>query len=267
MNPLTILKNLSLTTLTTSLLLVLTINIYRTYSYTNTLTNAVENTNQAQPSNSTSTTCNPSNTNAPVCIALSIKSSSSATGDSSLTMDIPEQGGIVTGSHTIDIDITTNSYSGWNLCMEVKSPSDAGSTNTNKDANLINTTQQSSTTKPYTIASLPETAMPVGNSTTTLSNNTWGIAMPYGSYSDDFSPRGNYTSTDQDILKDTKWASPKYMSDKHAILAARDGGPSTVHPDTRTIYYGVRVDNPSTIPAGDYQAGIVSLPSLPIPTG
>ena len=91
---LTTLKHLSILSITTSLLLVLTINIYRTYSYTNTLTNAVESTNQTQPSNSTSTNCNPSNPNAPVCIALSIKSSSSATGDSSLTMDIPEQGGI-----------------------------------------------------------------------------------------------------------------------------------------------------------------------------
>ena len=180
-------------------------------------------------------------------------------------MAIPEQGGIVTGSHTIDI--TTNSYNGWNLYMEVKSPSDAGNTNTNKDANLINTTQQSSTTNPYTIASLPETAMPYRGDTTTLSNNTWGIAMPYGAYSDDFSPvtadNNPYkadptTSEGQQTLSTTLWASPKYMSNKHVILAARDGySPSTVHPETRTIYYGVRVDNPSTTPAGDYQAGIV----------
>ena len=81
--------------------------------------------------------------------------------------------------------------------------------------------------------------------------------MPYGAYSDDFSPRGNYTSTDQDILKDTKWASPKYMSDEHAILAAKVGKPSITNPNTRTIYYGVRVDNPPTTPAGDYQTGIV----------
>ena len=178
-------------------------------------------------------------------------------------MAMPEQGGIVTGSHTIDI--TTNSYNGWNLYMEVKSPSDAG--DTNPDANLINTTQQSSTTNPYTIASLPEEAMPYRGDTTTLSNNTWGIAMPYGAYSDGFSPvtadnnpykADSTTSEGQQTLSTTLWASPKYMSDKHVILAARDGyNPSTVHPETRTIYYGVRVDNPSTIPAGDYQAGIV----------
>ena len=265
---LTTLKHLSILSITTSLLLVLTINIYRTYSYTNTLTNAVENTNQTQPSNSTSATCNPSNTNAPVCIALSIKSSSSATGDSSLTMAIPEQGGIVTGSHTIDI--TTNSYNGWSLYMEVTDPgnqSSTGDANTNKDANLINTTQQSSTTNPYTIASLPEEAMPYRGDTTTLSNNTWGIAMPYGAYSDGFSPvttdNNPYkadptTSEGQQTLSTTLWASPKYMSDKHVILAARDGySPSTVHPETRTIYYGVRVDNPSATPAGDYQASIV----------
>ena len=180
-------------------------------------------------------------------------------------MAIPEQGGIVTGSHTIDI--TTNSYSGWKLYMEVKSPSGAGGTNTNPDANLINTTQQSSTTNPYTIASLPEEAMPYRGDTTTLSNNTWGIAMPYGAYSDGFSPvttdNNPYkadptTSEGQQTLSTTLWASPKHMSDKHVTLAARDGySPSTVHPETRTIYYGVRVDNPSTTPAGDYQAGIV----------
>ena len=102
---LTTLKHLSILSIITSLLLVLTINIYRTYSYTNTLTKAVESTNQptqsestnqTSSSNNTNTTCNSSNPNAPVCIALSIKSSSSATGDSSLTMAIPEQGGIVT---------------------------------------------------------------------------------------------------------------------------------------------------------------------------
>ena len=164
------------------------------------------------------------------------------------------------------INITTNSLGGWSLYMEVTDPgnqSSTGDTNTNKDANLINTTQQSSTTNPYTIASLPEEAVPSlntsGNTNTLpLEDNTWGIAMPYGAYSDDFSPRDDYTSTDQDILKDTKWASPKYLSNTsnpRQFIAARY--PSTDHPDTRTIYYGVRVDNPSTTPAGDYQAGIV----------
>ena len=157
-------------------------------------------------------------------------------------MAIPEQGGIVTGSHTIDIN--TNSYGGWNLYMEVTDPnnqSSTGSTNTNKDANLINTTQQSSTNNPYTIASLPETATAVpsfnaSGNTLPLEDSTWGIAMPYGGYVDDFSPRDNYASTDQDILKDTKWASPKYMSSGQQWVAARDGKPSAVHPDTRTIY-------------------------------
>ena len=169
-------------------------------------------------------------------------------------MAIPEQGGIVTGSHTIDI--TTNNHSGWwYLYMEVKSPSDAGDTNTNPDANLINTTQQSST-NPYTIASLPEEAVPsptTSGNTLPLEDNTWGIAMPYGGYEDDFSPRDNYTSTDQDILKDTKWASPKHISNERQLIA----GGSSNSSESRTIYYGVRVDNPSTTPAGDYQAGIV----------
>ena len=188
-------------------------------------------------------------------------------------MAIPEQGGIVTGSHTIDI--TTNSYNGWSLYMEVTDPgnqSSTGDANTNKDANLINTTQQSSTTNPYTIASLPEEAVPSlntsGNTNTLpLEDNTWGIAMPYGAYSDDFSPvttdNNPYnadptTSEGQQTLSTTLWASPKYLSNTsnpRQFIAARY--PTTVHPDTRTIYYGVRVDNPSTIPAGDYQAGIV----------
>ena len=169
--------------------------------------------------------------------------------------------------------------------MEVTDPnnqSSTGSTNTNKDANLINTTQQSSTNNPYTIASLPETAIPTQGSTTTLSgnnadgtskDNTWGIAMPYGGYEDDFSPvtetNNPYkadptTSEGQQTLSTTLWASPKYMS-KHVALAARDGKLSITNPDTRTIYYGVRVDNPSTTPAGDYQAGIVytAIASLP----
>ena len=149
--------------------------------------------------------------------------------------------------------------------MEVTDPnnqSSTGSTNTNKDANLINTTQQSSTNQ-YTIASLTEEAKPsltTSGKTLPLEDNTWGIAMPYGGYAGSFSPRDNYASTDQNILKDTKWASPKYLSNTsnpRQIIAARDGKPSAAYPDTRTIYYGVRVDNPSTTPAGDYKAGIV----------
>ena len=47
------------------------------------------------------------------------------------------------------------------------------------------------------------------------------------------------------------------MSNERQLIAARNDKPSTAYPDTRTIYYGVRVDNPSTTPAGDYKAGIV----------
>ena len=117
---LTTLKHLSILSITTSLLLVLTINIYRTYSYTNTLTNAVENTNQTQPSNSTSTTCNPSNHNAPVCIGFGIVSS---TGDdttsqtNNLGFTIPDGGGIAVGYQTINV--ITNTYGGYTVTINI----------------------------------------------------------------------------------------------------------------------------------------------------
>ena len=175
-------------------------------------------------------------------------------------MDIPEQGGIVTGSHTIDI--TTNSYSGWRLYMEVTDPNNQSSTgSTNSDATLTDPTVSN-----YQINSLPETAIPTQGSTTTLEDNTWGIAMHFSPVTETNNPYNAdpTTSEGQQTLSTTLWASPKYMS-KHVALAARDGKLSITNPDTRTIYYGVRVDNPSTTPAGDYKAGIVytAIASLP----
>ena len=120
--PLAILKSLSLVSLTTATLLVLTINMYRTYSYTNTLASAVEDRNLATE---TDAVCDPNNTLAPACIGPSVTSSAQSgggpTATTNLTMEIPRDGGIVTGYQTIEL--VTNSNDDYKVTITTDSSS------------------------------------------------------------------------------------------------------------------------------------------------
>ena len=124
---LTSLKNLSLATLTTSILLALTINIYRTYNYTNTLTKVVENSENNIVKETDVTNANSTNNNAktldPAYIGMDISSSSATDGSANLELTIPQDSnnaGIAIGSHTIHIT-TGSKVLGYELSLSSSS--------------------------------------------------------------------------------------------------------------------------------------------------
>ena len=135
-------------------------------------------------------------------------------------MKIPDEGGIATGGHTIKV--SSNSYAGYNVLL---SASEAN----NDETSLVNTTNGSS--------SIPTT---IGNLTTPskLDNNAWGYALT--------NPAGQETNA--------IWAGLQPSTHKTAIATTNSLSNQT---DNYSVYYGVRVDNPEQLLAGDYQTQVV----------
>ena len=188
-------------------------------------------------------TCDPSNTNAASCISMSITSSSSSSSTDSnnpnLSLQIPREGGIAVGRHTVTV--STNNVTGWEMSL----------TGVDGNSKLVNTSNSN-----YSIDTLPANANT--DNATILSNNTWGVALPYGNwvFIGAYDEEVNYLSKDSAVLATTRWSSLAAFSDSTSI--AYDIVPtSTYNPGSRNICYGVRVDNPSELLAGDYTARVV----------
>ena len=278
---LTTLKHLSILSITTSLLLVLTINIYRTYSYTNTLTNAVESTN---PTNSN---INPTESSYlkldSITNGTNYEDEGTSSSDGNITITPPPFGGVATGKHTINI--TTNNYTGYSLSVFG---------NGGDEVDLV----------PPNYASPPSgndtrikavTGKEEGEGTTSslehptrLANHEWGIAIPttntttttiYTPISQDYSSEDKYrlglpitdsaylnggldNQANQELLKQTKYApiptkgsneaDTSILTTTQASGSNHDGTAS----DSINLYYGIRIDNPATTRADTYQAEV-----------
>ena len=224
---LSILKNLSLTTLTTSLLLVLTINIYRTYNYTNTLTNAVESTNPSIQANID-----------PNIISISISDATGPDPDSgNITITTPTGGGIATGKHTLTIH-TSSIVTGLSVTLQGNGgetalvPEDYA-TNPTSNNNYIHPVTDSTTNQPAPL----DTPIHLGN-------NQWGIALPgstlYSGYSNEaayhYDPTNN---TNQDTLKNTTYAAIPSKGSDNDLIAQLDhpANPEDGAQFTSSIYY------------------------------
>ena len=188
----------------------------------------------------------------PATISLSITplitptSSPCDTSNSNICMKIPDDGGIATGGHTIKIN--TNSIAGWSMSLSASN-----------DGNLVNNENEANV-----IRSLPSTADI--QHATTLSNNTWGIALPYGTNAQHYSPEANYLTSDKDTLASTLYSSVAYFSQSPDYLIAQRSDSTIPATETRNIYYGVRVDNPSQLLAGDYQTQVVYTATVKLPS-
>ena len=259
-------KYLSLSCLTLAIISTIGLNLARSYSTSNTLANA----EQGSSNTTTSTNANASD---PASIKLSITplstptSSNCDTSTPSICLDIPDGGGIATGGHTIKI--WTNSVAGWELFLTTSNTTSTGSSNTDKSS-LINPNAKD---KP--IYSLPSSAT-ISNATT-LSNNTWGVAFPYGFWEQNnyYSQEANYTSSNQATLSKTKWTSSEFIntnmgSTGQSVASCdwasandpnNDGNGSSV----RHIYYGVRVDDPGSMVAGNYTANLTYTATVQLP--
>ena len=219
-------KYLSIACLSLAILSTLILNIVSSYSSSNIESNAIDSNSELSTLANDSSICNPTNTNAAACISLSITplttptSSPCDTSNSNICMEIPDDGGIATGGHTIKV--SSNSYAGYNVLL---SASEAN----NDETSLVNTTNGSS--------SIPTT---IGNLTTPskLDNNTWGYTL------------ANPTGQEANAI----WTGLQPSTNKTAIATA---GSLSNQTDSYPVYYGVKVDNPSQLLAGDYQTQVV----------
>ena len=231
-------KYTSIACLSLAILSTLILNIVSSYSSSKVNSSAEPVGNPSVLANDS--TCDPNNTNAPSCISLSITSSSSTGGnDPNLSLSIPQGGGIATGRHTVEV--SSNSYAGWSVSLTSK----------NGETDLVNNSDSK-----YAIPTLPSTA--TVDKATTLVNNTYGVAFPYGDWltKNYYNKEADYLSTDQAVLATTRWTSLASLT-KAIGIAGSDAPTSDARPGTRNIYYGVMVDSPASFPAGDYSASVV----------
>ncbi len=247
---LSITKYVGIACLSLAILSTLVLNIVSSYSLSKIESNAESVGSSTSTLANDSSTCDPTNTNAAACISLSIiSSSSSSTGgnDANLSLSIPQGGGIATGRHTVEV--SSNSYAGWSVSLTSK----------NGETDLVNNSNSK-----YTIPALPSTA--TVDKATTLANNTYGVAFPYGDWitKNSYNKEADYLSTDQAVLSTTRWTSLASLT-KAIGIAGSDVPTSATRPGTRNIYYGVRIDNPASFPAGDYSTSVVYTATVNLP--
>ena len=247
----TLTKYLSITCLALALISTISLNIIRTYSINDTRTNALGSSSATTSQGSAATLAND-----PITIALDIApitTSTSSSCDPSNPKTIclnPGDGGIAVGGHNITIN--TNSPSGWYMTATANS--------NDGTANLVNANDNSKV-----IPTLPNTV--TIKSATKLTDNTWGVALPYGDWlaSGYYNDEADYLSNDQSTLVNTVWTSMDYINslldDERGVASQTATGPATRH-----IYYGVRVDNPDKLLAGDYQIKVTYTATATIPT-
>ena len=253
-------KYIGIASLTIAILSVLILNIISSYSNSHIqskaepISNSNANANLSVLANSNdSSTCNPSNTNAASCISISFLSLPNATGSTcdtsnpaNVCMSIPDDGGIATGGHTVSV--RTNNVAGYSLSYWA----DDGNDNNKEDNALINTLNSNYRIEPNEVDLDNYVAYP-------LNNNRWGFAIiPPNNVSfviHPFSDEQLYIDNDSKAAYAPVFT--KSIAEQDANLSVAPASPSSANGDNYHIYYGVRVDKPSELLAGNYTAQVV----------
>ena len=260
-------KYLGMACLTLAILSTLILNIISSYSSSKVNSNAepIGNSN----ANISTLADNEASANAldPTSISISISSypSSSSTGGNNpnLSLTIPQGGGLVAGRHTVSVD-AGNEIDSYSVFLN-------GGTNKNgvDNTDLVNTMADS----------LPNT----GSLTTSISSlawsgdfsvidsfpmqgNAWGVALP-----DNYPGLYNDKSTYESLITSPDSSSNGPMYTFSGIPPISDGqrvpnqplmGNEIIRQEDNSlasidIYYGVKVDDSSTMLAGDYTTNVV----------
>ena len=242
-------KTLTIACLALALISTISLNIIRTYSINNTRTNALDDTASGITTQSAS---DGSALTSPAFISLKLSpvttntTSNPDNGSAIVSLNIPADGGVAVGGHSVEV--TTNSIAGYKVTMSLDNGYDS--------TDLVNTDLSS-----QTIPSLPEPE-PTSDTLTPLEDKTWGVAILADPFSSIFSSNEVYSSTDQTVLSQAKFIAPGYMRmlDNIIGLSEQPTGPNhdgTAADNLGNIYYGVRVDDPSTFTAGQYTTSII----------
>ena len=255
-------KYLGIACLTLAILSTLILNIVSSYSLSkvNSKAEPVSNSN----ANVSALADNEASTNAldPTSISISI-SSHSATGDTNdpnLSLSIPQGGGLVAGRHTVSVNVGSE-------IAEYSVYLNGGDNQNNTD--LVNHLADSLPNTGSLATSISSLRWSEGSDFEYSTNfpmygNGWGVALP-DSYPGAYSTKDSYEKIIVDPIKGTEGA-PAYLFSGIPPLSAGqidNGGVGNVITRNKTtessvdVYYGIKVDNPSTMLAGDYTANVV----------
>ena len=247
-------KYIGMASLTIAILSILILNIISSYSSSNIRTNA---TNVEPATSDTSALASID----PTAISISI-SSYPATGDSNdgnLSLQIPQGGGLVAGRHTVSVNVGSE-IAKYSVYLN------GGDNQNNTD--LVNHLADSLPNTGSLATSIPSLSWSVGSgfeyhpTNFPMYGNGWGVALP-DSYPGTYSAKDSYEKIIVDPIKGTEGA-PAYLFS--GIPPLSDGQPGdggnriATNKTTATsvdVYYGVKVDNPSTMLAGDYTTNVV----------
>lgn len=247
-------KYLGIACLSLAILSTLILNIVSSYSSSKVNSNAEP---LAEVSTLANEACDPSNTNAPSCISMSI-SSHSATGDTNdpnLSLSIPQGGGLVAGRHTVSVNVGSE-IAKYSVYLN------GGDNQNNTD--LVNHLADSLPNTGSLTTSIPslrwsgDFSMP---QSMLLYGDAWGVALP-DAYPDLYNNKAAYESLITNPANSLD--GPMYTFSGVPPLSygqPGDGGNRIAANKTAAtsvdVYYGVKVDNPSTMLAGDYTTNVV----------
>ena len=259
-------KYLGIACLSLAILSTLILNIISSYSSSKVNSNAepVSNSN----ANVSALADNEASANAldPTSISISISSYPSATGDTNdpnLSLSIPQGGGLVAGRHTVSIN-AGNEMANYSVFLN-------GGTNENgvDNTDLVNTMADSLPSTGSLATSISSLAWSGDFSVIDsfpMQGNAWGVALP-----DNYPGLYNDKSTYESLITSPDSSSNGPMYTFSGIPPISDGqrvpnqplmGNEIIRQEDNSlasidIYYGVKVDDSSTMLAGDYTTNVV----------
>ena len=261
LRPITLAKYTGIACLAIAILSTLVLNIVSSYSLSkvNSKAEPVSNSN----ANVSALADNEASTNAldPTSISISI-SSHSATGDANdgnLSLSIPQGGGLVAGRHTVSVNVGSE-IAKYSVYLN------GGDNQNNTD--LVNHLADSLPNTGSLATSIPSLSWSGGSgfeyhpTNFPMYGNGWGVALP-DSYPGTYSAKDSYEKIIVDPIKGTEGA-PAYLFSGIPPLSdgqSGDGGNRIATNKTTAtsvdVYYGVKVDNPSTMLAGNYTTKVI----------
>ena len=223
-------KYIGIASLTIAILSILILNIISSYSPSNTLSNA-----KSVGSSSVSTMAD-TGLNSDSSISISITSSSPTGGnDANLSLTIPQGGGIATGRHIVHLDVGSD-IGRYQILLNSKTE-ETSLVNENDDSQVIPSIKQYYSDI-YGIEGLENTLSTISQ------DNAWAYSVNPWSYDN------NGPSTVRGYVSSLPPA-----SDGDVIYGGE--GIDKTGAQNVEVYYGAKVSNLLTVPAGNYAASVV----------